>query len=727
MRRYRLIEAPVNVNYLMFIESFFGDEFLMQNDFKEGSCSILCEAEPISRLQSVVNGIKIKDLGDVNSIDAFEGGEFEYNIAYSTLPEGQLLDGIYDLLQGTDANLYVAFVPVDKSYVEHVKRSIEHKLSGYGIRLTKAVGKLPLYGSMQMDLYYGSDERKMLESILEMINHSLFSNGKAYKIFFIYKKGSAAGKILSFLESKMFMIERNAIKIASIVELAEKLKKLECIPFSYSYSSRMISIPNSVKRMHTIKTDIPESVGEVALGYFMGNSVGVTSKQVSISMKSLNLGTVITGLPGTGKTLSAMSVAEQLYKMGVKIVIISPTEEWTAFAQKNKMKIVKLYSSDSREKINFFKCDSQIPIEKFYENLAMLISNASNAGPYRGSMEKALLSAFHKIYSSVHVPDPADVYYKIEDAIIEQHGKRTNVGVKYTKHGENVTAALESLRLMLSRPEFASKEGINFNEFLNGTVFDLSSVSNNMKSFFYALILNQVYSIADSFDAYGDDTLRLMIILEEAQLVFNQEDVSAAVIDLKQRMQDFRKRGIGIILITHNATDININVRRLCQTKLYFRQSPDIVKFAIADLGFADELEGDAFMRLKSLERRVCAISYVDALGEERLPAGPIFIKTLDYELPDNTISTSYEKPESMKVNSTIKIVNADGSNIGKVTGELHYVGEKIAECSSETGILKFEDLIKGGKYKLLLLGEHKRDYKWFEIRAKKNIEIVIK
>ena len=79
------------------------------------------------------------------------------------------------------------------------------------------------------------------------------------------------------------------------------------------------------------------------------------------------------------------------------------------------------------------------------------------------------------------------------------------------------------------------------------------------------------------------------------------------------------------------------------------------------------------------------------------------------------------------KGNSTIKIVNADGSNIGKVTGELHYVGEKIAECSSETGILKFEDLIKGGKYKLLLLGEHKRDYKWFEIRAKKNIEIVIK
>jgi hypothetical protein len=724
MQEFRIDEAPANINYHMLIEAFFGDEFLICNDFAEGYCSIACNLQSIQRLQSAVRGIKFEEIGNASSADIAES-ELQCVIAYSTLAEGQFLEGMYNLLDGIETKLYMAFVPVDKNYVEHVKTSIEHKLSGYGVRLTKVMGKIQTYGSMQMDLYYGSDERKMLESMLEMLNTSLLSNGKAYKIFLLFKKGTEAEQISSFIESKMFIIERAAVHASTIDGMFAKLKSIDSLPFSYSYSSRMFLFPDSIKRVHTIKTDVPEGTGDISVGYFMGDSIRVTGKKTSINIKSLNLGTIITGLPGTGKTLSAMSIAEQLCKIGISTVIISPTEEWSAFGQKNRMKVVSLYSPNFTEKINFFKCDSKIPIEKFYENLAMLLANASNAGPYRSSMEKALLSAFHKAYSTTPIPDPVWIYDEIENAIIEQHGKKTNVGVKYTKHGENVMAALESLRLMLSRPEFAFREGIDFSEFLKGTVFDLSNVSNNMKSFFYALILNQIYSITDSFDAYGDDKLRLMIILEEAQLVFNQEDISAAVVDLKQRMQDFRKRGIGIMLITHNVTDININVRRLCQTKMYFRQSSDIVKFAIADLGFADEVEGDAFMRLKSLERRVCALSYVNAVGAERLPAGPMFIKTLDYILPDTTAQIIKQRHKSMRVNSVIKIMNANGS-IGKITGELYYVGEKIAGCSSETGVLEFNNLIKGAKYKLLLLGEHKRDSRWFEIKAMKSIEISV-
>jgi hypothetical protein len=154
----------------------------------------------------------------------------------------------------------------------------------------------------------------------------------------------------------------------------------------------------------------------------------------------------------------------------------------------------------------------------------MLIASASNAGPYKNSLEKALLAAFHKVYKLVKDPDPQEVYEAIEEAIIEQHGKRTNVGVKYTKHGENTMAALENLRLMLSRPEFAQRNGIDFSKLVkSGVVFDLSEVSNNMKTFFYALILNQVYNIADTFAEDGDDKLRLLIVLEEAQLAFGDE------------------------------------------------------------------------------------------------------------------------------------------------------------------------------------------------------------
>ncbi|EQD45973.1 hypothetical protein B2A_09061, partial [mine drainage metagenome] len=201
----------------------------------------------------------------------------------------------------------------------------------------------------------------------------------------------------------------------------------------------------------------------------------------------------------------------------------------------------------------------------------------SNAGPYRNSIEKVLLSAFNKSYKDTKDPDPNTVYSNIELAVIEQHAKVTNTSIKYTKHGENIKAALQNLRLIISRPEFAYNNGIDFRSIIErGAVFDLSNVSNNMKPFFYALILNQIYGFAESFDIYGDSKLRMLICLEEAQVVFSNDAESAANQDLENRVQNFRKKGIGLFLITHNATDISPRIRRLLQFKMYFRQSADV-------------------------------------------------------------------------------------------------------------------------------------------------------
>ena len=83
---------------------------------------------------------------------------------------------------------------------------------------------------------------------------------------------------------------------------------------------------------------------------------------------------------------------------------------------------------------------------------------ASSAGPYTRSLEKVLLAAFQKVYKNTQTPDPVSVYEAIKTAVIDQHAKRTNTSTEYTKHGENVRAALQNIRLMLMRPEFAYAE-----------------------------------------------------------------------------------------------------------------------------------------------------------------------------------------------------------------------------------------------------------------------------
>ena len=221
---------------------------------------------------------------------------------------------------------------------------------------------------------------------------------------------------------------------------------------------------------------------------------------------------------GTGKTLCTMNIISQIKKKS-KVVIISPTEEWSCFGDQNNMEVVRLY--EDKVQINFFKCDSLINIERFYENLAILIASASNAGPYKNSLEKCLIAAFSSIYNKTRTPDPVEVYLEIENEIVRRHAVSNNSGIRYTKHGENIMAALEDLRLMLLKREFAYEKGINFRELIErGVVFDLSSISNKMKPFFYALILWQIYSLADEFNTNGDNELRMLICLEEAQLVF---------------------------------------------------------------------------------------------------------------------------------------------------------------------------------------------------------------
>ncbi len=558
--------------------------------------------------------------------------------------------------------------------------------------------------------------------MLRSVNSAILSSYTGYEVF-LAVSGKDLDKAIAYIGENFFVLSRNRVFADSLHSLMNKGLRVANV-LDLEMSSRFIVFAPSVRTLQTTGQKKEQEDGDIVLGRSLVDGV-FPGNNIAIWSSTLNLGTIITGLPGTGKTLEAMSIAEQALSSGSMFVVISPTEEWNKFGYIHGLEVVSLYKSGLP--INFFKCDSQINIERFYENLATLLSIASNAGPYTRSLEKVLLSAFKKVYDKTRNPDPTDVYEAIEEEIIEKHAKKNNVGVEYTKHGENIRASLQSLRLMLMRSEFAYAIGIDFSELVKkGVVFDLSNVSNNMKPFYYALILNQIYSIADSFDINGDDKLRLLIFLEEAQLVLRNDEYTAATADLMQRIQDFRKKGVGIVLLAHSITEISQSIRRLCQTKLYFRQSSDVARYAAEELIFKNMPKDRLVDLLKTLGQRVCAVNYVEISGEGKCAAESLLIKTKEVKFPElKEAAQSQPLPVSLQKAKTIVHVLKNGRPF-EAHASIFYIGEKVFDGICRNGEIELESALKGKKYRLFVFGEKKKDTLVFDITGGELNEIEI-
>lgn len=720
----KITSLPRNIDYSLFIESMLSSQFLLYCDLKGDATFLITSSKKVLQiLSNAIAGIDFQE----HRLN-LEAQELRYLVPFN-VTKTQILDGVYGLLRGCCNNLFISFVPVDKKYVETVKRKVEHRISSKEIRLTRSSGNRVsgTSSSTQSELYYDSDEKMVLLSILDSLNASLLANGTAYKVG-IAIDGEKDSALYEYIRSKLLLMEESRIRFQDVHSLLEEFEKKDAVPLDKAYAASLVTFSDRIRRVDIVECRGAKTDGEIALGWDLEGGVREAG-EIKVEKSTLNLGSMITGLPGTGKTYVAMHIVDQLIANGTKSVIISPTAEWNEFGASHSMPVISIYKSKVR--MNFFKCDSGINIERFYENLASLLSTALGAGPYTRSLEKCLLAAFQKVYKNKRAPDPVEVYSEIENAIVEQHAKRTNVGIDYTKHGENVRAALQNIRLVLMRPEFAYEDGVDFSKLLSsGVVFDLSNVSNNLKPFFYALLLSQIYSISDSFDAAGSRSLRMLICLEEAQLVFHSEEDTAATIDLRQRIQDFRKKGIGLMLITHSITDIDRSIRRLCQTKLYFRQSADVARYACEELIFKEEDRLAIIDRLKALEHRVCALNYVSGEKDEKNIAESTFLKVpeykITYELQRFPIE-SFENKDLEEVPMGIKLVDSNHNPKANVRVEVRYVGEKIYDgITDEKGNVRVDRTLKNKKYTLLVLGERKRDTKPFDVIGGKEVELCL-
>jgi hypothetical protein len=284
---------------------------------------------------------------------------------------------------------------------------------------------------------------------------------------------------------------------------------------------------------------------------------------------------------------------------------------------------------------------------------------------------------------------------------------------------------LENLRQIMLKEQFRVKDGIRIEDCIrNGAVFDLSGCSELERALLYAFILAQVYSyILSNFDEKGDRELRLLIVLEEAHMIFRKQGregtniEATATADLERKLGMFGKRGVGMMLITHFADQLSEIVRRHAQTHFYFKQDSESLESALKDLKFnpsEEELWRNASAKLLSLPTGVAACRAVHIEKGERVEVGPFFIKTIndeseslsDYEIDARVAKYMEDKGISMpeKVRVKVRVVSKkDGNGIPNANVELLLCGTTVSFGETQDGVDnmsgKLEEDIVGNAY----------------------------
>ncbi len=727
LERFDVVSVPDKpFDRAVFLEAMGKESFMIMYDLESRSCSVVLDslaAHIPGLISSTIAGLEFSKAGSA-------GGDAEYQVvsAYrgiESFPQS-FMSEVFDI--GLHGTMCIAFVPICERELSQTREYIERRLGGISVARGYSVSDSGVgrrtSTSVQHKDFASSDESSMLNEMLESLNRSIMANGTAYKVAFAASDHGTK----EYLLQRMVELESHSVG-TDMEGLLRHVKDMRGLAFGSDFASRLINFYGNQSVSYTLPASYAKSGGDIALGMFMKDSVHETANVVRIYRSLLNLGFVISGLPGSGKTREAMAVIDSVAgtSKGTMVVVISPTDEWNAFALSHGMSLVRL--CEDRVPINLFKCPGGADVRRFYESLAMILSTASAAGPYRNPMEKCMLNAFRRVYAKTGAPDPIAVHREIEESIIRMHAKRTNTGVKYTKHGENIRSSLENLVAILQMPEYSERKGICIEELASGgIVFDISNAGVQTKAYFYALLLNQIYSIASSFDSNGDDELRLLVCLEEAQMVLRDQR-SPVVEDLRSRIQDFRKKGVGLMLLAHSISDIELGIRRLCQLKIYLKQAPDVAEMAAGDLVFANVKDDAVASRLKHLDSRVGALSYMGREGNTKATRDTVFIKTIEYRDTPSAAGNpidEYVRKRRISTPRSIKSSIIIGPMPESVAGmRMSYLGEELFEIGIDSAPLVFQaELVEGRTYWVELLDQRGRVVESRDVEAASEVRI---
>ena len=745
----------------LFLKKLKGLAFSILYDFRKMKLLLITVDFPDGLVESIsasVPGLEFRRLegkvvfGEMKNSFRYDGIPFKQTATVqepfalhreeTRMTEKSLLVELPTAFRGNDCYLLISFIPESREALSEVKRQWEEELSRLtpvsreGISLQSYEGQQRSHFTERTN-YEETDVAMVAAELLAMCNNALLHSDAVYSVSVI-GWGERAELLKQHLRGKYWGIYER-------VRISEELRG--CMPvgggeiLSGEYASLFVNFAPEFAR-----EEIPLDIGEVPKEFLLrrksSSEVGEEllkgvrkHRRVYLDRMSYNTNILIVGQQRMGKTVLAKKIAKHAAAEGSGVIVFSPSSEWSSLAKARKrMLVIKL---SERIPFNLVRCPPGVRMEQFYQNLALLLANAMSAGPYTNPIRNVMLNSFTSLYARNKEPGIIDVYNGVHSSVVEFY---SHDGKSFGKFGQNIRASLENLRQIMLKEQFRVKEGVRIEDCIReGAVFDLSGCSELERALLYAFILAQVYSyILSNFDEKGDRQLRLLIVLEEAHMVFREhgrEGVTleaTATADLERKLGMFGKRGIGMMLITHFADQLSEIVRRHSQTHFYFKQDAESLEGALKDLKFnpSDEkLWRGASAKLLSLPTGVAACRAVHIEGGERVEVGPFFIKTIhgeEEDLDEGEIEarvSRYLKENSIrmpeKVRLKVRVVSkADGNGVPDADVELLLCGAPVSFGETQDGInyitRRVESEIAGSAYLDAVDGEE------YELRVSK-------
>lgn len=614
-------------------------------------------------------------------------------------------------LRDSDCYLLVSFIPEQREALSEVRRQWEEELSRFTPVSREGVSLQSYEGQMshvtERMKYEETDVAMVAAEMLAMCNNALLRSDAVYSVSVI-GWGEKADLLRQHLRGKYWGVYER-------MKASNEIKN--CIPISGGevlsgeYASLFVSFAPEFAREETALdiAEVPkEFLSKGKTNIEVGEELlkGVRKhRRIYLNKMSYNTNILIVGQQRMGKTLLAKRIARHAASEGGGVIVFSPSSEWSSLARaRREMLVVKL---SERIPFNLVRCPPEVRKEQFYQNLALLLANAMGAGPYTNPIRNVMLNSFTSLYVRNKEPGITEIYEGVHSSIVEFYSHEE--GKSFGKFGQNIRASLENLRQIMLKEQFRAKDGIKIEDCVrNGAVFDLSGCSELERALLYAFILAQIYSyILSNFDEKGDRELRLLLVLEEAHMVFRKQGREGASIeatataDLERKLGMFGKRGVGMMLITHFADQLSDVVRRHAQTHFYFKQDSESLESALKDLKFnpsEEELWRGASAKLLSLPTGVAVCRTVHIEGGERIEVGPFFIKTihddeegLSEKEIDERVSKYMKKnailmPEKVKLKVRV-VSKEDGSGIPDANVELLLCGSAVSFGETQDGL----------------------------------------
>ena len=222
---FEIRSLPMELDCRQIVGPLLGRGFLLCNDLGGRRTYLVLEAgHGIGALERSVPGFSAErkelDIGP---------GRYTCMAVYNHDEERQALDGLYRVLGGTGCKVIVSFAAAEAGQVGRVRERVEHLLSTGEVRLTRSLG--PGRGSsVNSDLYYGSDRRQVLASMLEMLNRSMLANGHAYNICVYVEESEGSAPVLEYLKSSLFVLGESDIHVDGMNGIMEDARGRGAVP-----------------------------------------------------------------------------------------------------------------------------------------------------------------------------------------------------------------------------------------------------------------------------------------------------------------------------------------------------------------------------------------------------------------------------------------------------------------------------------------------------------------